>query len=74
MDWKTRWKHRHWDIPQPIYSGGRFVRQPRIPFLRRTWMVVRAAGRRLAKLQWLWVALAGAAAGKLVEIAVEKLL
>ncbi|KOQ69958.1 hypothetical protein ABW43_07450 [Stenotrophomonas maltophilia] len=74
MDWKTRWKHRHWDIPAPIYYRGRFIRQPRIPVLRRTWMAIRGTGRRLAKLQWLWVALAGAAAGKLVELALGKLL
>ncbi len=74
MDWKTRWKRRHWDIPEPIYYRGRLVRQPRVPALRRAWIAMGSAGGRIAKLQWLWVALAGAAAGKLVELAVEKLL
>jgi len=74
MDWKTNWKRRHWDVPEPIYVGGRFVNQSRPPVLRRAWLALRLVSRSLGKLQWLWVALGGAAAGKLVEIAVERLL
>lgn len=60
---------RHWDLYPLKDSGGNIYR--RAPLFRRLCTGVVALP---GKLKWLWVAMAGAVAGKLAELAFQRLL